>query len=66
MTVKIFKNHQKAVVNSKIESAVRELLEDYKSDKELTAFSSLDLESFLMQSSKTVVAACTQRSDACA
>ncbi|HOI92052.1 MAG TPA: hypothetical protein PLK28_16240 [Candidatus Rifleibacterium sp.] len=53
-------------MKSKLESASETSFEDSKSDKELTAFSSLNFESFMVQFSKKVVAVRTQRSDASA
>ncbi|PKL41512.1 MAG: hypothetical protein CVV41_18150 [Candidatus Riflebacteria bacterium HGW-Riflebacteria-1] len=43
---KTLKNIRKAAPKKNLESAAEALLEDYESDKELTAFSSIDFESF--------------------
>jgi hypothetical protein len=42
----VIKSIKKEELNSQMEMAVRELQEDYKNDKELTAFTSLDMENF--------------------
>ena len=43
---KTLKNIREAALKKNLESAAEALLEDYKSDRELTAFSSIDFESF--------------------
>lgn len=43
---KTLKNIREAAINKSMEEAADTLLEDYKSDKELTAFTSIDFESF--------------------
>lgn len=46
-TIKSIKHDE---INQKMELAVKELYNDYVNDKELTAFSSLDIEIFMKQS----------------
>jgi hypothetical protein len=43
---KVLKNIREAAAKKNLEDAADALLEDYKSDKELTAFSSIEFESF--------------------
>ena len=43
---KTLKNIREASIKKDMEEAADALLEDYKSDKELTAFASIDFESF--------------------
>ncbi|HOI92952.1 MAG TPA: hypothetical protein PLK28_20800 [Candidatus Rifleibacterium sp.] len=43
---KTLKNIREAAIKKNMEEAADALLEDYKSDKELTAFTAIDFESF--------------------
>jgi hypothetical protein len=43
---KVLKNIREASIKNNLEEAADALLEDYKSDKELTAFSSIEYEQF--------------------
>ena len=43
---KVLKNIREAAIKKNMEEAADALFEDYKSDKELTAFSSIEFESF--------------------
>ncbi|HNX74679.1 MAG TPA: hypothetical protein PLM07_15175 [Candidatus Rifleibacterium sp.] len=43
---KTLKNIREAAIKKSMEEAAEALLEDYKSDKELTVFTSIDFESF--------------------